>query len=304
MTTGAVYSNFDGKDDLPRARRSSDRPADRGVRAVTEPAREPGGVEAAITTQFENFFDETASFPLLFHEFWSYGARNPELRDEFAARREAVVDAMAEAIAAAAEASDRKLAVPARTVAVAVRAAMNGLAFDRAIDGGSCRWRRSAGRWAPCSEPQPKTTPRKGRDEDAETRRRPGTRLRGVRRSRGPTVVFHHGTGDSRLARHPDESLTADAGVRLLTVDRPGVGASTRLPDRSLLDWPADLEAARRRARARGVHRGRLVGRRPACPRLGARSRRSGGPGRARLTARHRSTAPAPGIWSRTRTCG
>ena len=58
----------------------------------------------------------------------------------------------------------------------------------------------------------------------------------------GRPVVFHHGTGDSRLARHPDESLTADAGVRLLTVDRPGVGASTRLPDRSLLDWPADLE--------------------------------------------------------------
>ena len=59
----------------------------------------------------------------------------------------------------------------------------------------------------------------------------------------GRPVVFHHGTGDSRFARHPDESLTADAGVRLITVDRPGVGGSTRLPDRSLLDWTADLKA-------------------------------------------------------------
>jgi len=137
VTTGAVYSNFDGKEDLFLA--LADRQISRrieGVREVAEQARQPGGVEAAITNQFEIFFDETASFPLLFHEFWSYGARNPGLRDEFAARREAVVDAMAEAIAAAAEASDRKLAVPARTVAVAVRAAMNGLAFDRAIDGG------------------------------------------------------------------------------------------------------------------------------------------------------------------------
>lgn len=38
----------------------------------------------------------------------------------------------------------------------------------------------------------------------------------------GTPVVFHHGTGDSRLARHPNETLTRDAGIRLVTVDRPG----------------------------------------------------------------------------------
>lgn len=57
----------------------------------------------------------------------------------------------------------------------------------------------------------------------------------------GEPLLFNHGTGDSRLARHPDEALTRDAGVRLITVDRPGVGGSTRLHDRKLLDWPADV---------------------------------------------------------------
>lgn len=57
----------------------------------------------------------------------------------------------------------------------------------------------------------------------------------------GDPLLFNHGTGDSRLARHPDEGLTRDAGVRLITVDRPGVGGSSRLHGRKLLDWPADV---------------------------------------------------------------
>jgi pimeloyl-ACP methyl ester carboxylesterase len=46
----------------------------------------------------------------------------------------------------------------------------------------------------------------------------------------GEPVLFHHGTGDSRLARFPDESVTSSLGVRLVTVDRPGVGGSTPRP--------------------------------------------------------------------------
>lgn len=59
----------------------------------------------------------------------------------------------------------------------------------------------------------------------------------------GVPVFFQHGTGDSRLARHPDDSLTAELGVRLITADRPGVGGSTPLPGRTLLDWAADATA-------------------------------------------------------------
>jgi pimeloyl-ACP methyl ester carboxylesterase len=56
----------------------------------------------------------------------------------------------------------------------------------------------------------------------------------------GKPVFFQHGTGDSRLARHPDESLTASLGLRLITADRPGVGRSARKKGRTLLDWAND----------------------------------------------------------------
>lgn len=42
----------------------------------------------------------------------------------------------------------------------------------------------------------------------------------------GAPLLYVHGTPDSRLARHPDDSLAADTGVRLLATDRPGIGHS------------------------------------------------------------------------------
>jgi len=43
----------------------------------------------------------------------------------------------------------------------------------------------------------------------------------------GAPVLLVHGTPDSRRARHPDDGVTAAAGVRLIAVDRPGSGGST-----------------------------------------------------------------------------
>jgi pimeloyl-ACP methyl ester carboxylesterase len=57
----------------------------------------------------------------------------------------------------------------------------------------------------------------------------------------GAPLVFLHGYTASRLTRHPDDSIAATAGIRLITVDRPGCGASDLQPRRTLLDWPADL---------------------------------------------------------------
>lgn len=135
VTTGAVYSNFDGKEDLFLA--LADRQIERRlemIRAVAD-AGAPAVVDAVVEDQYEEFFGEAAGFPLLFHEFWSYGARNPELRDEFASRRDAILDAIAHAIETAAEARGLRLTMPAESIAAAIRATMNGLAFDRAIDG-------------------------------------------------------------------------------------------------------------------------------------------------------------------------
>jgi len=68
----------------------------------------------------------------------------------------------------------------------------------------------------------------------------------------GKPVFWQHGTGDSRLCKHPDDSVTAALGIKLVTADRPGVGGSSPKKPRSILDWVADAEAV---ADAAGLER-------------------------------------------------
>jgi pimeloyl-ACP methyl ester carboxylesterase len=56
----------------------------------------------------------------------------------------------------------------------------------------------------------------------------------------GTPVVYLHGGGDSRLSRHPDDSIVAALGIRLLAVDRCGPPRRHR----SLRDWAEELAAA------------------------------------------------------------
>jgi pimeloyl-ACP methyl ester carboxylesterase len=51
----------------------------------------------------------------------------------------------------------------------------------------------------------------------------------------GSPVVLLHGFGDSRLTRHPDDARTADLGVRLITIDAPGIGLSDPVRARTQL---------------------------------------------------------------------
>jgi pimeloyl-ACP methyl ester carboxylesterase len=56
----------------------------------------------------------------------------------------------------------------------------------------------------------------------------------------GRPVLAFIGTGSRRF--YPfDLSIAAALGVRLITVERPGIGLSTIQPNRTLLDWPADI---------------------------------------------------------------
>lgn len=54
-----------------------------------------------------------------------------------------------------------------------------------------------------------------------------------------PVVLLEGMPGSSHYC--PDVDATADLGVRLISVDRPGYGLSDPLPGRTLLDWPRDL---------------------------------------------------------------
>ena len=55
----------------------------------------------------------------------------------------------------------------------------------------------------------------------------------------GKPVVLLHGAPGFRLFC-PDERATKTAGVRLLTIDRPGYRPSDPRPGRALLEWPDD----------------------------------------------------------------
>jgi pimeloyl-ACP methyl ester carboxylesterase len=55
----------------------------------------------------------------------------------------------------------------------------------------------------------------------------------------GRPVVLLHGMPGSRLLC-PDDVANVDAGVRLITIDRPGYGRSSPNAGRSMLDWIGD----------------------------------------------------------------
>jgi pimeloyl-ACP methyl ester carboxylesterase len=59
----------------------------------------------------------------------------------------------------------------------------------------------------------------------------------------GTPVLYCHGSPDSRLARHPDDGIAAAAGVRLLAVDRPGIGHSDPDPSATPASVADDLAA-------------------------------------------------------------
>ncbi len=58
---------------------------------------------------------------------------------------------------------------------------------------------------------------------------------------RGAPVMHFHGHPGSRLEAALLEGAAQEVGVRVIGVDRPGMGLSTPLPKRRLLDWPDDV---------------------------------------------------------------
>jgi AcrR family transcriptional regulator len=137
-TTGAVYSNFKGKEELFLALNDHElekRLAD--YRAVVDAVDSPEGAEQTASDRFGNFIRDDPDWPLLFFEFWAYGARNRKLRGEFVKQREAEVKIIAEAIERQTAEAGVELPLSAEQVAVGIGALVNGLAFERVLDPGS-----------------------------------------------------------------------------------------------------------------------------------------------------------------------
>lgn len=72
----------------------------------------------------------------------------------------------------------------------------------------------------------------------------------------GTPVLLSPGAGTSRSLGFGREYL-AELGIRLISIDRPGLGGSTPLPGRSLIDWAADVAEL---AKAEGLTSLKAVG--------------------------------------------
>lgn len=59
----------------------------------------------------------------------------------------------------------------------------------------------------------------------------------------GRAVFYLHGIPDSRLCRHPDDSIAEELAIRLISVDRPGYGDSDPDLDGTFMSLAADVAA-------------------------------------------------------------
>jgi len=134
-STGAVYSNFTGKEDLFLA--LLDEHIAQIVREVSEAVHRGGtAVERAqaAAAQWMGSFERDRDLFLLFIEFWSFAVRDPDLRPRIAARFGAFRDATTRLIEEAAGELELTSPIPPAHLAIAANALADGIALEKLVD--------------------------------------------------------------------------------------------------------------------------------------------------------------------------
>jgi AcrR family transcriptional regulator len=134
LTTGAVYSNFDGKADLFLAvleEKLDPRLAVMYEAGRTAPQRRLG---AAVGREFAAYVRQRRRWLTLLIEFWAQAARDPKLRPKFAERHGKLRSAIAEVLPQRADRLGLSLALPAEQLATVLIALTNGMAVEHLAD--------------------------------------------------------------------------------------------------------------------------------------------------------------------------
>ena len=132
LSTGAVYSNFKGKEDLFFALlEESIEQRVEDIREVLEREESAQGQAQGLARQWMEILDEEPEWFRLFIEFWSYAMREPGLRDQFTARWSRLRDAVADLVEEQIRVSGVTLPVPVKQFATAVIAMGNGFALEK-----------------------------------------------------------------------------------------------------------------------------------------------------------------------------
>jgi AcrR family transcriptional regulator len=135
FSTGALYSNFDGKEDLflMLMERETDEHAGEiadAVRARTSISeRATGGAR-----QWMTMIERDTELLLLFMEFWAYGVRDARVRPKVAARFAQVRELLTKLIVDGVREFELELDIPAEHLAVAIDALADGIARQKLTD--------------------------------------------------------------------------------------------------------------------------------------------------------------------------
>jgi AcrR family transcriptional regulator len=135
FSTGALYSNFDGKEDLFLV--LMEREIDEHAREISQAVgTRPSVAERATggARQWMTMIEREPELLLLFTEFWAYGVRDAQVRPKVAARFAQVRELLTKLIADAAREFDLELEIPAEQLAVAIDALADGIARQKLAD--------------------------------------------------------------------------------------------------------------------------------------------------------------------------
>jgi AcrR family transcriptional regulator len=135
FSTGALYSNFDGKEDLFLT--LMEREIDEHAREIADAVRARATVAERATggaRQWMTMIEREPELLLLFMEFWAYGVRDADVRPKVAARFAQVRRLLSKLIEDGARELELELAIPADQLAIAVDALADGIARQRLAD--------------------------------------------------------------------------------------------------------------------------------------------------------------------------
>lgn len=134
-STGALYSNFGGKEDLFLV--LMEREIDEHAREISEAVRTRASMAERATggaRQWMTMIEREPEVLLLFMEFWAYGVRDAQVRPKVAARFAQVRELLTRLIADGVREFDLELDIPAEQLAVAIDALADGIARQKLAD--------------------------------------------------------------------------------------------------------------------------------------------------------------------------
>jgi len=135
FSTGALYSNFDGKEDLFLA--LMEREVDEHAQEISAAVRARASIAERATggaRRWMTMIEREPELLLLFMEFWAYGVRDPDVRPKVAERFAHVRELLTRLIADGVREFDLELKLPADQLAVTIDALADGIARQKLAD--------------------------------------------------------------------------------------------------------------------------------------------------------------------------